>query len=153
MHERKFVLLPLRIRRLKITVDRLVVFIDVQYSTRRMMSIARILAVHVTVKIEGILMPFEYVVEQFKVTVYHRFAQIAVVKIIYCRQMSDYKHTLFAVGIYLVELILDPYQRFVAVIALVRIKGSIGVYVDTDKINPVYNVMKRAPIKLVRLFL
>ena len=49
------------------------------------------------------------------------------------------------------EVALHPFQRFVGIIPLVRVKSRIGIYIYTYKINSVYNVMKGVPIFFFRL--
>ena len=67
--------------------------------------------------------------------------------------MSYEEYALVALGVYLVELILYPYQCLVGVAALVGVKGRVGIYVDADKVNSLDGIVKSTPIKLVRLFL
>ena len=56
--------------------------------------------------------------------------------------MPRNKNAFFAIGINLVKLVLDPEHSFTAVISLVGIKCGVGVYINSNKINAVYNVVK-----------
>ena len=152
MYEGISVLLALRVLRCKILIKRLVLVVKVKHSARGMLSVAGILAVNVSVEIERVLMSLEDIVEHSAASAVHSLAEVSVVEIVDSREMSNDEDALLAVGVYLVHLILNPSERLLGVASLMRVEGGVGVDIDTDKINAVYNVMEGTPIKLFRLF-